>query len=294
MSDHRVFGRLIAPGALYGAMAATASFTEESGPVVIEDMQLHSPLVFSEDDESGEGGRTVQVLIDDSDQPSQQNVQIFSKGIDGDWTTHVEGRLLSAARLPDAGQRVDLGSMKARLSPADVGDYYQAKADTGINLGPSFRTLNKVWAGPGEALGEVVLPESIGRNNLEVHPLILDGCFQMVGIARNMTGAEGEATYLPFGWERLWLTRRMPDRIVCHVLMGDSFQDGEESDEQPEALSAEIRIYDEEGIPNRRVERLHGQEGDTGSVAVRGGRDRRPAVRGRLEGASPGIGAAAC
>ena len=249
LSDHRVFGRLIAPGALYGAMAATASFTEESGPVVIEDMQLHSPLVFSEDDGAGESGRTVQVLIDNSDQPSQQNVQIFSKGIDGDWTTHVEGRLLSAARLPDAGQRVDLESMKARLSPADVGDYYQAKADTGINLGPSFRTLNKAWAGPGEALGEVVLPESIGSNNLEAHPLILDGCFQMVGIARNMTCAEGEATYLPFGWERLWLTKRMPDRIVCHVLMGDSFQDGEESDEQPEVLSAEIRIYDENGVP---------------------------------------------
>ena len=249
LSDHRVFGRLIAPGALYGAMAATASFTEESGPVVIEDMQLHSPLVFSEDDEAGESGRTVQVLVTDSDQPSSRDVQIFSKGIDGDWTTHVEGRLLSAARLPEAGEKVDLQEIKARLSPSDVRDYYRAKADTGINLGASFRTLDKAWSGPGEALGEVVLPEIAGRNDLEVHPLILDGCFQMVGIARNMTGAEGEATYLPFGWDRLWLTRRIPDRVVCHVLMSDSSQVGEESDEQPEVLSGEIRIYDEKGAP---------------------------------------------
>ena len=248
LSDHRVFGRLIAPGALYGAMAVTASLTEGGGPVVIEDMQLHSPLVFSEDDEAGEGGRTVQALIVDSEQPSSRNVKIFSKGVDGDWTTHVEGRLLSAARLPESGQRVDLESMKARLSPADVRDYYRAKADTGINLGPSFRTLDKVWSGPGEALGEVVLPEIVGRNDLEVHPLILDGCFQMVGVARNMKGAEGEATYLPFGWERLWLTGRVPDRIVCHVLMSDSSQDGQESDVQPEVLSGEIRIYDEKGV----------------------------------------------
>ena len=249
LSDHRVFGRLIAPGALYGAMVATASFTEERGPVVIEDMQLHSPLVFSEDDEAGESGRTVQVLVTNSDQPSSRDVQIFSKGIDGDWTTHVEGRLLSAARLPEAGERVDLEGIKARLSSADVRDYYRAKVDTGINLGASFRTLDKAWSGPGEALGEVVLPEIAGRNDLEIHPLILDGCFQMVGIARNMTGAEGEATYLPFGWDRLWLTRRVPDRVVCHVLMSASSQDGEESDEQPEVLSGEIRIYDEEGAP---------------------------------------------
>ena len=139
--------------------------------------------------------------------------------------------------------------MKARLSPADVGDYYRAKANTGINLGPSFRTLDRAWSGPGESLGEVALPEIAGRNNLEVHPLMLDGCFQMVGVARNMTGAEGESTYLPFGWERLWLTRRVPDRIVCHVLMGDSSEDGEESDVQPEVLSGEIRIYDENGVP---------------------------------------------
>ena len=63
LSDHRVFGRLIAPGALYGAMAAAASLAEEGGPVVVEEMQLHSPLVFSEDDEAGEGGRIVQVVI---------------------------------------------------------------------------------------------------------------------------------------------------------------------------------------------------------------------------------------
>lgn len=38
LSDHRVFGRVIAPGALYGAMAASASLTEETGAVVVEDI----------------------------------------------------------------------------------------------------------------------------------------------------------------------------------------------------------------------------------------------------------------
>ena len=253
LNDHRVFGRLIAPGALYGAMAASVSLADASGPVAVEDMQLHNALVFSENEaegETGEAGRTVQVLLDDSERTSLRSVQIFSKGAEDEWTMHVEARVSSDTPTREERGRVDLEAIKLRLEPADVPAYYRAKADTGINLGPLFRTLGNVWSGPGEALGEVILPEALGRNEFEVHPLILDGCFQVVGVARNMTGSPGEATYLPFGWERLWMTGRLPDRVVCHVLMNEA-PNGQDSDSetQPEVLSGELRIYDPSGVP---------------------------------------------
>ena len=252
LNDHRVFGRLVAPGALYGAMATSATLAEGSGPIVVEDFQLHNPLVFAEsdsDDGSNEPGRTVQVVLDDSEQVASSSVQIFSKGAENEWILHIEGRVSSGAQAPEAGGRVDLDALKARLSPADVPDYYRAKADTGINLGPFFRTLGNVWSAPGEALGEVILPEAAGRNDLDVHPLVMDGCFQVVGVARNMTGAPGEATYLPFGWERFWLTRQMPDKLLCHVIMSESSVASDpESEEQPEVLSGEMRIYDLSGV----------------------------------------------
>ena len=252
LNDHRVFGRLVAPGALYGAMAASASLAEGNGSVVVEDFQLHNPLVFSENDSQDgpdEEGRKVQVVLDDSEQASSTGVQIFSKGPENEWTMHVEGRVSSGATLPDSGAQVDLEGLKAHLSPANVPDYYRAKVATGIDLGPFFRTLGKVWSGPGEALGEVILPEALGRNDLDVHPLVLDGCFQMVGVARNMTGGPGEATYLPFAWERLWLKGRLPDRVVCHVLMSESSQESEtESNDPPEVISGELRIYDPNGV----------------------------------------------
>ncbi|MCY3886384.1 MAG: SDR family NAD(P)-dependent oxidoreductase [Chloroflexi bacterium] len=252
LEDHRVFGRVVMPGAVYGAMAASASLAEESGgSVMVEEMQLHSALVFPEQDsEDGTGGegRKVQVVLDASEQASSRRVQVFSKGTEGGWTVHVEGHVSPRAPSSEDGERIDLDGLKARLSPADVPAYYRAKAATGINLGPFFRTLGRVWSGPGEALGEVILPESLGRNDLEVHPLVLDGCFQVVGVARNMSGAPGEATYLPFGWEQLWLTERLPDRVVCHVRMSDASQEPEpESGESPEVLSGELRIYDPNG-----------------------------------------------
>ena len=252
LNDHKVFGRLVAPGALYGAMAVSASLAEDGGSVVLEDVQLHSPLVFSEkesEDDESEQGRRMQVVLDDDEEGPSRRVQIYSQGAGRGWTMHVEGRASSGAPMPETGERADLDGLRARLSPADLPAYYRAKVATGIDLGPSFRTLGAVWSGPGEALGEVFLPEVVGRNELDIHPLLLDGCFQVVGVARNMTGAPGEATYLPFGWERLRLSRRVPDRFFCHVVMSDASRKAEsEPGEPPEALSGEVRLYEPSGV----------------------------------------------
>ena len=64
---------------------------------------------------------------------------------------HVEGRVCHRTalhrRLPG---RIDLDSLTARLSPLDVADYYRARAGTGVELGPSFRTLGRAWSAPGK------------------------------------------------------------------------------------------------------------------------------------------------
>ena len=253
LSDHRVFGRVLAPGALYGAMAATAALAEGGGSAVVEDMQLHNALVFPEQD-SGDGtggeGRTVQLVLDAPGQAASRGVQIFSKGSEGEWTLHVEGRVPPGAAAPQPVTRVDLESLKAGMSPVETADYYRARAETGIDLGPSFRTLGRVWARPGEALGEVSFPEALGRGGLDVHPLVLDGCFQVVGAARGLTGTQGATTYLPFGWERLWLAGGgLPERVVCHVRMNMPSPEPEaEAGEPPEVLSGELNIYDTDGV----------------------------------------------
>ncbi len=251
LSDHRVFGRVLAPGALYGAMAATAALAEGSGSAVVEDVQLHNALVFPEQDSgdgAGEDGRTMQLVLDAPGQAAPRGVQIFSKGAEGEWTLHMEGRVPSGVPAPQPVTRVDIEGLKAGMSPVETADYYRARADTGIDLGPSFRTLGSVWARPGEALGEVSFPEALGRNGLDVHPLVLDGCFQVVGAARGLTGTQGATTYLPFGWERLWLAGRLPERVVCHVRMNMPSPEPEaEAGEPPEVLSGELTIYDPDG-----------------------------------------------
>ena len=253
LGDHRVFNRLVAPGALYGAMAAAACSADSPGAAVVEDFQMRTALVFPETnsaDGSEEEGLSLQVLLDDAGDDTSRRVRVLSRGTnDEDWTLHAEG-LVSTG--PDsgaaaAGEELDPARLKGDLAPVELGAYYRAKAEVGIDLGPSFRTLRALWSRPGEALGEISLPDSVSRSGLDIHPLMLDGCFQVVAAARTPAGSDEADTYLPFGWERLALPERLPDSLLCHVRMKGE-PDGA-SAESREVISADIALYDLDGSP---------------------------------------------
>ncbi len=252
LGDHRVFDRVVAPGALHGAMAASACTMEGPGPAVIEDFQMQSALVFPErdgGDGSEEEGRRLQVLLDDAAEDGSRRVRILSRGAaDEEWTLHAEGRVSTGAGAdPPLAASPDLARLRTDLAPVDLPAYYSAKAEVGIDLGPSFRTLEALWAGPGEAFGEVSLPASAGRAGLAFHPLVLDGCFQVMGAARETFGSDDDVTYLPFGWERLSVPEQLPERLFCHVRMREA-PDGAGTG-IPEVLSADITLYDLGGSP---------------------------------------------
>ena len=267
LSDHRVFGRLLVPGAWYGAMAVAAAVAEGDGAATVAEMQLHNPLLLPEGDAAdgseAVSGRKVQVLLDPPEDGAPRRAQILSKGVDEEgWTLHAEAQLSSAAaaRSPDGGRRVDLEALRANLAAVDVSSLYRAKAGAGIELGPAFRTLQAVWSRPGEAVAEVVLPAAFAPSGVDVHPLLLDGCFQVVAAARSQEGAAGRATYLPFGFQRLWLAGALPERLICHVRMAGQAGEPDEADMEPngaseetapgappEVLTAEMRIHDPSG-----------------------------------------------
>ena len=235
-------------------MAASAGRAEGSGAAAVEDFRMQSALVFPDaepEDGSADAGRRMQVLLDDDGDGPGRRVRVLSRG-EGEegWTLHAEGRVSTgSAAPPQAAPPPDIEALKAALAPVDLAAYYRAKAAVGIDLGPSFRTLESLRARPGEALAEVALPAGFERDPFDVHPLLLDGCFQAVGAARSPDpGGEG-VTYLPFAWERLWLGDRLPERLVCHVRMREGPQGAaaEDGGEPPEVRAADLRLYDPAG-----------------------------------------------
>ncbi len=255
LADHQVFGRVIAPGALFGAMAFSAGRSEVSGEIVIEDFRMQRALVFPEEnatEDIGNLGHRIQVLLDASGESSSRRVQVLSQATDAeDWTLHAEG--LVTNRNTDSNEvelPLDIEGLKDKLSPVHLLTYYRLKSTAGINLGPCFQTLTALWALEGEALGEVTLNTGREQNLLDVHPLLLDGCFQIMGAARDPNGKEEGVTYLPFAWEGLRLKDKIPDRIFCHLTMRDSPQEGNADTDRvgaPEVYAGDIRLYSESG-----------------------------------------------
>ena len=254
LNDHRVYGRVIMPGALYGAMAATVPLTEDSAGAVVEELQLHNPLVYPEydpEDADAEPGRRVQVVVDGGKGNQPRNFEVFSKGkTDEDWTLHAEGRLSPAGRRSLSLERIDPEALKAGLQPQDLTAYYRAKSATGIDLGPAFRTLEGLWGAGSEAVGEVALQAANDGPDSGIHPLLLDGCFQVLSATRSLAGIGGEATYLPFAWERLWLNGPLPERLLCHAQLRETVRDeesGDAAEQIPETLTGDLWLYSPDG-----------------------------------------------
>ena len=103
LNDHRVFGRVIMPGALYGAAAAAASMSEGAKAVAVEDLQLHSPMVFPEGNSEHESGRRVQTVLGASENGSARRIEIFSKGESEDGVDAACGRQGVAERQGPRG-----------------------------------------------------------------------------------------------------------------------------------------------------------------------------------------------
>ena len=147
-------------------MAATATLAEGSPAVIVEDFQMQSALVFPDEDAYADAGRRVQVPLDDAEDSAARRVRILSRG-DGEegWTLHAEGRVQAgSAAPPQAASPLDIEGLKAALAPVDLAAYYRAKLAVGIDLGPSFRTVEGLWARQGEAITEVALPAGVERS----------------------------------------------------------------------------------------------------------------------------------
>ncbi|MDE0106446.1 MAG: beta-ketoacyl synthase N-terminal-like domain-containing protein, partial [Bryobacterales bacterium] len=229
LADCRVFGEVVAPDALYVAQVSEAlRETQHEFPVVLEKTSITRPLVLS-----GEEGRLVQVVL------GEGGVwKVVSRDAIGRWETHAEGRWAPLAAVPS--EPTDLDTLQGGLAQAGA-DFQPSLA--GREYGPAFGGLDRLWAGSGEALGEVLLPPETENRSLLVHPALLEACFRVLGGVPDLAGARG--TWLPIGWDRFVLYDAMPDRVFCRAL--DRGEDGE-------TKRADFRLYTETGEELARIE----------------------------------------
>ena len=249
LSGHRVFGRVVAPGAMYGAMASSAASLaagpgSAGGGVALEDARIHGPLVLPEGEGDGaEPGRRVQVVVGAAEGSGRRTVAIYSKGDEAaGWALHLEARAAVEAAPDEAGP--DPETVRRGLRERGAAEFYRALAAAGMDFTGPFRALRELWCGPGEAVGEVSLAEGLEEPGAAAQPVLLDGCFQVMGAALADGGEDG--AYMPFGWERLWVEGTWPERVTCHARLRESGGNGGSAG-SGEVMVADLWVYGADG-----------------------------------------------
>ena len=250
LADHRVHGSVVFPATAYIDMALTAAeqALEKAGEAIEVEMAFQQALFLPEN-----GSRAVQLIL----YPATSGVtsfQVFSQPGNeesgkGEWTLHASGKIRSGQvnRSLLMKERVHLEMIKSRcqeeiLAPA----LYQRLLDSGLQYGPAFQGIKRLWRGNGEALGQIENFSQVSgseANAHRFHPALLDACLQVM--AATLPGQSGHTvpgdTYLPAAVAAV----RVFDSPGTHLWSHATLRPG--ATLHANTLEGDVRLFNEAG-----------------------------------------------
>ncbi len=247
IADHRVFDRAILPGAGFVEMAlASARTALGSGEIALRKLVIQSALAI------GEKPSVVQTLVAPGEH-GRYTVRVASlapdegeSGAPRPWTVHATGEVGIA---PHESSRVEpIAEIRARcVEEVDLAEHAGSFRDVGLGYGPAFQGVVSMRAQGRESLGRIRLPAAAGSAEpFQVHPALLDACFQQAGVLLLRNGFFG--TYLPVGATRVVWRKPVGSETECHVVLRPGAPD------RPASL--DLRLFDATGLARLEIRGL--------------------------------------
>jgi phthiocerol/phenolphthiocerol synthesis type-I polyketide synthase C len=238
LADHVVRGSVVFPfsGYVETAIAAGARCFETEA-IEIEELEVLRPLPLRDD--------------------GIQNLEIALSEDSGSFRVHQRNE--ASAALPIAVARVaplsngprlrseNIERLRGRLTAVvDAAEHYRRCAARGIAYGPAFQGVVEVWAGDGEALGRIALPNSVETSvdAFHLHPALLDGAMQ---VALHTVVSDEEATYLPVSVGRIRIYGTGGRTAWCHATHVQS---------TPRSHVGNLTFFDDEGAVVAQFDRM--------------------------------------
>ncbi|MBF0552809.1 MAG: polyketide synthase dehydratase domain-containing protein, partial [Deltaproteobacteria bacterium] len=212
LRDHQVFEQIVLPATAYLEMAlAAGAAVFQSDSVELEQVVIQQPMILQEDEY-----RPVQVILT-PEETDGYGWQVFSRdnraaATEPTWTLHASGTVRRGAPMARPEQMNPDAVSKQYSTEVSIPEFYQHYAQIGLDYGPSFQAVTKLWRNDGAAFGRVIRPESLAGNldGYLLHPVLLDACLQLIKAAL----PESESsTYVPVGLEQVRLWQRAGERL---------------------------------------------------------------------------------
>jgi phthiocerol/phenolphthiocerol synthesis type-I polyketide synthase C len=236
LDQHRVAGRPVLPGAAMTEWAdAAARAVAGDGPWSLRGVSFTAFLPLPDD-----APVTTQTVVE-----AGHRIRGFSRVSGRDeWTEHVTVAAAQAAE-PAPDTRADLDRLRDGLTELDVETLYKTLRGRGLDYGPAFRGLRRLWADRTRAVGrvEVTLPAEDHAAH-HAHPVVLDACFHVTAAFLGDT----EELLLPVGIDRITVHRRLPAHVWCVVRDAGPGADG--------TRAFDLDLLSDDGEPLAAVEAL--------------------------------------
>jgi acyl transferase domain-containing protein/NADPH:quinone reductase-like Zn-dependent oxidoreductase/NAD(P)-dependent dehydrogenase (short-subunit alcohol dehydrogenase family)/acyl carrier protein len=251
LADHRIFDFTLFPGTGFLELAMAAAREVLDSDASLSDLVIREALRLPDDEPV-----TVQVIATPTGDDRLQ-IQVFSRAAGaadaGGWRLHASA---TASREANSVPQVrDIAGLKrSATSEMAVESYYERLAAQGGHYGPSFRGITSIARGENGVLGRVALEgkAAADASALQVHPALLDACFQLVGAglpwAQSSTPA-GDAFYVPVGMADYRVLRPGVSTAWCYVSPEPAASDAQ-------AFRADVTLLDEAGTVVAELRKL--------------------------------------
>jgi acyl transferase domain-containing protein/alpha-beta hydrolase superfamily lysophospholipase len=210
LADHKIGETVVFPGSGY-LESALAAFPDDE-PCLLEDVVFHRPLELP-----ASSVTTLRVGYD----PSRRLLSLHSRAQPDDpaWTLHAELRRGHVAKARPALPRAEtIAELTEGLPELGHHDVYERLGGTGLNYGPSFRVVQRLWwrKETREVFGELRL-DTVDQEDHRLHPALLDGALQAAIMGAHMLGDEvNPGTYVPARIDALEFFRSAGTRLWMH------------------------------------------------------------------------------
>jgi acyl transferase domain-containing protein/NADPH:quinone reductase-like Zn-dependent oxidoreductase len=255
LDDHRIGGAVLLPGAAFIEMGLElAAELRADGPSLLRGVEFSSALWLNEGERS-----EVQVKLS-HEAAASASFEVYSRLDQAPaptWTMHAAGTIETAAEADPEPHAPSLAAIRERCTRERSGAaYYATLARRGLDYGPSFQAIGRLWCGAGEALAEVCPPAGIADEapRYRLHPALLDAALQAVGAAIDADAVDAavSGTMVPVLVERIRLDRAgCAGPLWSHARLTAPVSPG------ATMITADVSLLDIEGRSIAEVSGLH-------------------------------------
>lgn len=258
--DHQVRGRSILPAAGYVSLmvatARAAGLVPALGELCLADVGFFRPLNLTR------GQVQVQTSIrPDAKHDAAWRVAVHARALGAErWNLYATAQLRPAAR-PYSARLYEKGGDE-RDEP--VVSYYDWWFQLGLEYGRRFRALRRLVYSGARAKAELELASDLAEWPADaVHPVVLDGAFQTLGVLLAVTGSDRSSLPLPVAIESFTLRGPFGRTGVVECTLRPTSDQGRRE--------VDLNLYDAAGniVAEIRGLRLRGGAEDATGLAVR-------------------------